>query len=218
MSLRRRPLPRSVKAQNYHYPSGRCSHCQCEDHEREVPDFMAHACIPNLPAHENLLEATKACRLIDFSIRLCRDPQKRQAYKFCNHTGPCSDSTCQCVQASTTCERGCGCLQSCRRRFPTCHCIDGCGPRCLCRENAHECVHCSCSENCSNHEIQSGHSQSTAIRRSKVHGYGLFAEIFIVEGTFIDEYKGTERRKASSSGTAVADFIISTSEIREVFS
>ena len=204
--------PRSVKARRYHYPSESCSYCLCEDHEREIPDFMAHVCISRLPAHENLLEAMKACRQIYQSIRLCRDPQKRPAYKFCRHDGKCDSSICQCVQALTTCERGCGCLECCRRRFPICHCIDGCGPKCLCRENAHECMHCDCTENCSNHEIATGHSQPTAIRQSKVHGDGLFAEVSIVEGAYIDEYRGNERRKASGRGTTVADFIISTGE------
>ena len=73
-------------------------------------------------------------------------------------------------------------------------------------------MHCSYRENCSNHEIGSGQSQPTAIQKSKVHGDGLFAEVSIVEGAFIDEYKGTERKKRLSGGTAIEDFIISTSE------
>ena len=171
----------------------------------------------HIPVHENLLEAMKFCRVIEMSIRLCRYPQKRQAYVFCNHVGPCSESACQCVRALTTCERGCGCLQSCQRRFPACDCIDGCGPKCLCRENAHECVHCSCRENCSNQEIRSGHSKLTTIRQSQVHGHGLYAQVSIAEGAFIDEYKGTERSNISSEGTAVEDFIISTSETHQAY-
>ena len=155
------------------------------------------------------------CRIIEMSIRLCRYPQKRQAYEFCDHVGPCStDSICRCVETSTTCERGCGCPPSCRRRFPPCHCVDGCGPKCLCRENAHECSYCGCGKMCSNQKIRNGRSQLTTIRQSRVHGQGLFAEVYIAKDSLIDEYKGIERRNVSSERTAVEDFIISTSETR----
>ena len=68
---------------------------------------------------------------------------------------------------------------------------------------------------CSNQEIRNGRSQLTTIRQSQVDGQGLFAEVSIAEGALIDEYKGTERRNVSSEGTAVEDFIISTSETRQ---
>ena len=133
------------------------------------------SCLRSAPTYTRKSSGSyETCRVIEMSIGLCRYPQKRQTYEFCDHVGPCStDSICRYVEMSTTCERDCGCPQSCRRRFPPCQCIDGCGTKCLCQENAHECVYCGCGKMCSTQEIRNWRSQLTIIRQSQVHGQGL---------------------------------------------
>jgi hypothetical protein len=57
-------------------------------------------------------------------IQSLKSGTRREFYP-CNHSGPCTDANCSCLQSSAFCEKFCACSNDCRHRFPGCRCKKG---------------------------------------------------------------------------------------------
>ncbi|KAF3909552.1 hypothetical protein AA313_de0205064 [Arthrobotrys entomopaga] len=75
---------------------------------------------------------------------------KRPIFQPCSHEGSCDPNNpdCSCSDESVHCEKGCGCLPTCPRRWKGCQCKNGkscSGERCPCINNNRECDPDLCS-------------------------------------------------------------------------
>ncbi|KAK6538681.1 hypothetical protein TWF694_010255 [Orbilia ellipsospora] len=75
---------------------------------------------------------------------------KRPSFQPCSHEGSCDPGNpdCSCSDESVHCEKGCGCLSTCPRRWKGCQCKNGkscSGERCPCINYNRECDPDLCS-------------------------------------------------------------------------
>ncbi|KAF2738453.1 hypothetical protein EJ04DRAFT_459454 [Polyplosphaeria fusca] len=143
---------------------------------------------------------------------------KREPFFPCSHEGSCKDAQCSCFRAGVLCEKTCGCLSTCKLRYPGCTCRKAMGTesppcsttRCECkllnREcDADLCGGCGSDEildpvnryndrvregACRNVQIQRAVPARTLLGKSTVHGFGLYAGQNLKAGDLIGEYLG----------------------------
>lgn len=139
---------------------------------------------------------------------------KRVEFQPCVHDGPCSnDNDCPCLLSGNLCEKYCACGRDCAQRFKGCVCeLGGCVTKsCPCRAGSRECdpdLCGSCGASvppvfldeaekaadgaalCCNTQMRRRRAARTAVGRSDIHGWGLFALEHINKGDFVIEYAG----------------------------
>lgn len=149
---------------------------------------------------------------VDWSFRFFNRPELQPGCDKCPEGCPCISSECPCYHNGTSCDLSCKCSSdSCKRRFPSCQCEDGCGSHCFChmegRECSDSCKCISCDNWSANRETPKLRVQPSGIPGA---GAGLFAAQTIASETYIGVYDGrlVESRGAKQNGM-IMDFAVS---------
>jgi hypothetical protein len=163
------------------------------------------------------------------NIEQSRILEGRPPFAPCSHIGPCDEaSDCSCIKNKVQCEKSCGCMQGCDRRFRGCRCAQKSrlcsNEKCPCFLANRECDPDLCGKcgvtdvldpinrnqeaewldkRCRNCYIQRGIPKRTLIGTSTIHGFGLFVGEDVKAKEFIGEYKGEiiGRREGDRRGT-----------------
>lgn len=130
------------------------------------------------------------------------------AFQPCNHTGPCSESNCSCVQNSYFCTKHCVLGEKSKNFFRGCNCKSGCNTNaCPCFAAGRECDPDLChscgagtdppnaravAQLCRNDNIGMRRHAHLLLAESSIKdaGWGIYTKYALKKGDYVHEYIG----------------------------